>query len=104
LFTHRRILGRENTLSTQLLEILDIGQLAHSASLYGLVSMIVAPCPSSIPAACPSSHARAFISARARRTSASDFSTASLTTTPNRTAIRATSRLLASAISFSFGV
>src|SRR5699024_6462467 len=34
LFTHRRILGRENTLSTQLLEILDIGQLAHSASLY----------------------------------------------------------------------
>src|SRR5699024_6390373 len=30
LFTHRRILGRENALSTQLLEILDIGQLAHS--------------------------------------------------------------------------
>src|SRR5699024_2768945 len=26
LFTHRRILGRENTLSTQLLEILNIGQ------------------------------------------------------------------------------
>src|SRR5699024_2798382 len=67
LFTHRRILGRENTLSTQLLEILNIGQLAHSASLYGLVSMIVAPRPSSIPAACPSSHAQAFILARARR-------------------------------------